>query len=279
LTPSISARNNIYLLEEAQNTRCVMLIGKGYLTYTITNEEYNTVYLINHYQSGTKAFTKNDLQSILELDEVNKAEQVTVALDSYKNTLVPFALYNAENKNEYLQLVEELYPDEEIFVHNITDSLIDLFTVKSGTQVLLLGMLNHPSIQSASAVLLRNYPNQLKSQLANNLFISVKEDMVFITHYQNQALQLHQQYAYAQELDVLYFVCNLIQVKNIDANSCHFQLHGEHMAVAKIHDILAKHFTHVKYCTRISGIQYPDSLYSQPAHYFYNLFSVFACAL
>lgn len=278
LTPVLAARNNIYLLEEAEKTRCVVLIGKMYLSLAICNEAMDTVYLIHHYQTGTKSITRSALQAILTQAEVVKASSVLVGMDSYKSVLIPYSLYQPEFKEDYFNFLEDRYPDEEINEHTIASSLVELYTIKNATRVALTGLLNEPKIISASAALLKHYPASLMTGKEHQFFIAVKDDLVIISLYQQATLQLHQQYPLSQEMDVVYHICNIVDLKSLPTDQIAIQIHGEHATVNRIHDLLKQHFDQVRYCNRIREIHYPDSLYTHPTHYFYNLFALFSCA-
>lgn len=266
------------MLEEAQKTRCVILLGKMYLSMAICNDTLDTVYLIQHYQNGTKALTRSDLQAILSQQEIAHAASVLIGMDSYKTTLIPFQWYQSEFKEAYFNFLEDHFADEEINEHSIAGSLVELYTIKNATRVLLTGMIKESKLVSSSAALLRHYPESFVTGFNHQFFIAVKDDAVIISYYQQDALQLHQLYPITQEMDIVYFLCNMVQLHQLNANELTIQLHGENAAVNRIHDLLKNHFEHVKYCNRIRGIHYPDSLYTHPTHYFYNLFALFSCA-
>jgi hypothetical protein len=78
-------------------------------------------------------------------------------------------------------------------------------------------------------------------------------------------------------LDVLYHVTNVIQTKAIETSILSISLHGEGDMIKSIQELLSKHYHQVQFCGRISGIHYPDELYQQPTHHFFNLISALAC--
>jgi len=279
LEPIISARHNIYLLEEATATNCLMLIGKNYVSFAICDTVMDIVYLVQHYHSVNKAITKTDFHEILSHPEILKATKTHIAIDSYKSVLVPFELYRASNKMDYFGMMEEIAPDEEVVEYNLTDSIVDLFAIRHNTRIMLSGILPNAKIYSASAVLLKTYPTCMIEQKEYNLFVSVKEEFIILTMYRNQTLQLHQLYPVTTEMDALYHVSHVVQQFKIKPNYCCIQLHGENKLTDLMKDILNNHFHFVKYCPRVKNIQYPDIIFNEPAHYFYNLFSVFPCAL
>lgn len=279
MEPLISARHNIYPLEEATSTVCTMLIGKNYLTFAICDAALDVVYLISHYQSINKPITKTDFHEILSQPVISKVTKTHVALDSYKSVLVPFELYRPENKMDYFKMMEDVAPDEEVVEYNLTDSIVDLFVMRHNTRIMLNGILPNAKLYSASAVLLKTYPNCMIEQKEYNLYVSVKEDFIILTMYRNKNLLMHQLYPVSTEMDALYHVCHAVQQYKIKPNYCCIQIHGENRLTDLVKDILNTHFHFVKYCTRVKNIQYPDEIFNEPAHYFYNLFSIFPCAL
>lgn len=275
----ITARHNIYPIEEATSTVGVMLIGKNYVSYAICDEAMDIVYLIQHFNSGNKPITKTDFHEILSHPEILKATKTHVALDSFKSVIVPYELYNPENKLDYFGMMEDISPDEEVVEYNLTDSIVDLFVMRHNTRIMLDGILPNAKLYSASAVLLKTYPTCMIEQKEYNFYISVKEEFVILTLYRNKTLLLHQLYPVSTEMDVLYHVCHVVHQFKIKPNYCCIQVHGENKLTDMAKDILNTHFHFVKYCTRVKNIQYPDAIFNEPTHYFYNLFSIFPCAL
>jgi hypothetical protein len=276
LEPKVSVQNNIYLLEDQTETSCVLLIGKTYLSYVISNMTGDVIYRLKHY-SSVKPFTKNDLQEVLAQPDISDAKKHVVALDSYKSVIVPYALYQPEEKYSYFQFLEELHNEEDVYEHNITNSVVDLYVIKNSTHVFIHSLISNPTVVHSGSILLRTYAALLNPSNNDTFFISVKEDFIILTHYQESILQLHQVYACTTELDVLYFTSMVVQQSNIHPGTLEIQLHGEQNNMQRMFDRLQQHYSKVKFCSRLASIHYPDELYKQPTHHFINLISAMAC--
>lgn len=280
LTPKISLDNTIHIIQNDNQLACSILLGKNYLTYCISDVAYKTVFHIKHFYFENKVVGKNDFDEILADTNIKKSSRINIAIDSFKSILIPNELLDENNYAGYFTFHHELTKEEIILKQTFKSSIHDLFAVKKSTIQFLESRLKNVHFYNASACLLNNYPDFIVSENEHSVFLSMKDENIVLTIYQKSNLILHQVYAYTDPLDIVYHVANACKQLNIKLENCGIQLHGEMTQIENISVTLKKYFPSVRFITRIKDIQYPDALYSsQPTYNFFNLFSIFKCAL
>lgn len=277
IQPQVSLTNNIHVIQRDTQVCCNMVLGKNYITYCITDQSYKTVFSVKHFVLGNKVVGKSDFDVVLSDTLIRQAIQTNIAIDSHKSVLVPGEIYQQGNDKIYFTHLHDIGPDEIIEKQIFSAALYDLFLIKKSTKQFLSSRLKNVRFYNASGVLLPNYPDAIIHEHQHSLFIHIKEEYIVVTLYQKNNLRLHQSYEWQSLQDIVYFVANIFHQLQIDSQSTGIHIHGEIQSIDSISQELKKYFTQVRFCTRIKEIQYPDTLYAHPAHYFFNLFSIFAC--
>lgn len=279
LEPNLSIENNHYLIENDTEVTCCLLLGKNYLSYILADQTSLKIYALKHYSFEDKVIGKADFDAILSDEQLRKANNYHIAIDSLKFTLIPTALYQEENKNSYLELSCELDPEEIVQSQEITEGITEVYAIKSSTIDFLESRLSQVTFYNAAGCLLKTYPSQIISEHKHSVFVSVKDHHACLTVYDKQNLLLHQMYAFEAPQDILYYIANAVKQFDMDKNFLGIQIHGESQSTEQIYKAVQPYFAYVRYCTRIKDLQYPDTLYSTPAHSFFNLFSILSCVL
>ncbi|HNF70998.1 MAG TPA: hypothetical protein PLP34_01215, partial [Chitinophagaceae bacterium] len=78
--------------------------------------------------------------------------------------------------------------------------------------------------------------------------------------------------------DLQYYLAAYLHEQNLDVEKVLILLLGEGSRLPEIQSELSKYYSHIKYCSRIQHLQYPETLYAHPVHAFFNLFSLVTCA-
>ena len=279
LEPNLSIENNHYLIENDTLVTCCLLLGKNYLSYILADQSSLKIYALKHYSFEDKVIGKADFDAILSDEQLRKANNYHIAIDSLKFTLIPNEFFSAENLNAYLELTCELDPEEIVRSQEISEGITEAYAIKSSTIHFLESRLSNITFYNAAGCLLKTYPLQIISEHQHSLFVSVKDHQACMTIYHKQALLLHQMYAFEAPEDILYYIANAVKQFDINKEQLGIQIHGESQSTEQIYKSVQPYFVYVRYCTRIKDLQYPDTLYATPAHSFFNLFSILSCVL
>jgi hypothetical protein len=255
-----------------------MLLGKNYLSYVITDAKNTQIHLLKHYYMQRKVLGKNDFNAILTDPVFKNIKNITIAIDSARSTLVPTSLFDPNEANTYFELIHELPTEEELHIQHLKNNRTSVFSLKKSTVAFLRSFYKNATFCDASSCLLDMYQTALTNEEQQSIFVCVKDDCATLSLYNKSQLILHQIYTETSVTDITYHIANILSVKEISKETITIQLLGESKQVPAVFDALSLYFPNVKYCNRVSTLKYPDTMLSQPTHYFFNLLSVVTCA-
>lgn len=278
MEPTVQITNNITLLKEASDFSCSMLLGKNYLSYVITDAENTQIHLLKHYYMQGKVLGKNDFNAILTDPVFKNIKNIKIAIDSTRSTLVPTSLFDPNEANTYFELIHELPSEEELHIQHLKNNITSVFSLKKSTVAFLRSFYKNATFCDASSCLLDMYQTALTNEEHQSIFVCVKDDCATLSLYNKNNLILHQIYTEISVTDITYYIAHILSVKEISKETITIQLLGESKQVPVVFDALSLYFPSVKYCNRVSALKYPDTMLSQPTHYFFNLLSVVTCA-
>jgi len=278
LKPTIQIDNNLSNIKDYSNYTCSILIGRNYLSYALSNKENSIIYLLKHYYFEDKVIGKNDFNEILSDPVFKNVNNVKIAIDTLKSTLVPKILYAKEHIQDYYQFVHELNDEESLFTQEISQDKISIYSLKKSTVGFLGSIYKNVTFYDASSCILNNYPSLTAGDNSYTAFIIIKDDCASLSFYLKKDLILHKILADVSITDITYHIANFIEVQKISKDKMSIQLFGESIRVPIVYNELIQYFPSVKYGNRIGNLQYPETLFDQPTHYFFNLFSLVTCA-
>lgn len=277
LQPSISVDNNLLLLEDKKSHKSFLILGKNYVCYALTDQSSKKVFSIRYYYSANQVIGKSDFESIFNDMNVSRVSTFYVAIDTLKSTLFPTSMFDESFLHQYLENLCEVDQEEVIIKQNLVNEITNIFAIKKSTQNFLISKLENVEFFDSHASLLAIYQAHIILEHEASIFISCKDESFAISAYQKNDLVLHQVYEYNHVNDILYHATHLMEAKGWNINKLGIHLHGESTMTEHAFHVLQNYFPVVKYCIRISDIQYPDTLSDQPAHYFFNLFALVKC--
>ena len=133
MKPTIQIDDNRTLLSDTSNYTCCILVGRNYLSYALTNNDFTVIHLLKHYYFEDKVIGKNDFTDILSDPVFANVKNVKIAIDSLKSTLVPNALFAEEHTETYFKLVHELTPEEKIHTQVLLSNMTSIYSLKKST--------------------------------------------------------------------------------------------------------------------------------------------------
>lgn len=278
MKPTIQIDNNLSLIKDASQYTCSILVGRNYLSYALSDKDCSVIYLLKHYYFEDKVIGKNDFNEILRDPVFKNVNNVKIAIDSLKSTLVPDILFDETHKQDYFALVHDLTAEENIHTQKLSGGKTSVFSLKKSTVSFLGSIYKNVTFYDASSCLLNTYPGILTGEEIQTFFLCIKDDCVTMSVFQNKELILHQVYSDTSVSDITYYISNYISAKSIPKENTRILIHGESVRVTNVYNELVLYYPDVKYCSRIQKLQYPESLFAQPSHYFFNLFSLVTCA-
>lgn len=277
MEPIIKIENNSSLLNQEEEYVCHLLLGTNYIQVALSNPLRNHIKAVYFYSSGNKSFKTNQAEDILTSEFVQKAKKTTVGIDSLKHLLMPEPLFDPARKELYLSHQFFIEPTENIRSERI-DQIHNIYTIRKGTEKLIGELMPEAEIYHSGACLLHAYPLLLSIEKENTLIVLYRKNFITLSLYTRKKLILHHTYHVENETDREYYIFNLLNTRNINFNKVLLLLHGEDEALIEFRATLKNKLEDVRFITRIKELNYIDTLYQYPSHYFFNLFSLVICA-
>lgn len=278
ITPSISIEDNNTLLQEPNTLQATLLIGKNYATYCISHINKKIVYNLTHYQSENTIIGKNTLNQIYADSLLQSASIIHIGIDSSKQILLPLEIFNPTQAQHYLSQHHHIEPDEVTHTSILNNEYANIFTIKKNTLDYLLSKFNQPIIHHTPTTILHTYPSHINVEHDATLFILLNDETFVLTVYKKNTLHLHRQYDFTTHTDIHYYIQNTFQQLSINQAQTAIILHSNLEIIHSLYAYLTHYYSHIKYISRVRNLTFADKILEQPAHQFYNLFSLVTCA-
>jgi hypothetical protein len=274
---SIQIDNPQFVKKIPSRYDCFILLGKNYLNYALLDEEHAIVYTIRHFDFKNQTIGKSDFDEILSDRTLQKSTRFFMAVDTLKTTLIPNEFYTSTSKLDYIKHLFDLTNEEELHEMKLNNDMTDLFVLKKDSIQYLKNRLRNVLFFDANASVLNTYPTHIHTEDESSIFVALKHSSVTLTTYKSKQLIHHQVYSFSDLDDILFYIANIIKHQNLNAKTIGIHVQGESSNIQQAHDLLSNHFNHVRFCSRLHELSYPEELFSQPSHYFFNLFSLVLC--
>lgn len=278
LEPSVYIENFNSPITDSGQLSCSILVGRNYLSYALSDADCSQIRLVKHYYFKDKVIGKKDFHEILSDPLLKNIEHIKIAIDSMKSVLVPDNLFIEENKQNYFEFLHDYTAEEDLHVQQLNGNKTSIYSIKKSTVSFLETLYNQITFYDATSCLLNTYPSLLFNDDMHTFFLNVKDDGASISVYFKKELLFHHIYQDVSNVDLNYHIARFISHHNLKIEKILILLLGETSRLPDIHKELSKYYSHVKFCGRIQHLQYPENLYAQPVHAFFNLFSLVTCA-
>ncbi len=205
-------------INSTENYDLSVEISQDNLSFCILDSIRNKFILLRSYQSEKdKKYHQDDLGEIVIKDEflTKKYRKTNIITPSFRFTLVPSPLFEAEKKDEYFLLNHSMQENQTLQVNRI----------KEPDSYLIYSQLN-----SITDLVNRYWPGQqvshhLKpwltyaSNLANDhneyLFIHMEKEFFNLAVYSNGKLKLCNSFIYRNSTDILYYTLNIVKTQGL----------------------------------------------------------------
>ncbi len=278
LEPSVYIENFSAPVTDNGQYACSILVGRNYLSYALSDADCSLICLVKHYYFKDKVIGKKDFHEILSDPLLKNLTSIKIAIDSMKSVLVPDNLFNEEDKQSYFEFLHDYSAEEDLYIQRLNGNKSSIFSIKKSTVSFLETLYENITFYDATSCLLNTYPSLLFNDEMHTFFLNVKDDVASMSVYFKKELLFHHIYQDVSNADLSYHLARFISHHNLKIEKILILLLGETSRLPDLHKELGKYYSHVKFCGRIQHLQYPENLYAQPVHAFFNLFSLVTCA-
>ena len=254
-------------------------LGKNFIQLAVTNTEHSKVEVVKTFEKEDGQINKTEAVSVFNDSLVSKATHSFIGIESNEFTLIPNSLFEEKSKKDYLDTIYSIDADKKVRTQNIIPiKATSIFSIKTGTEILLTSSLNQSKILHAPSALLVAYQQLIPPNKRFISFIRLQENEMLLSIFDTKKLLLHTAFPVETIDDALYYYLNALEQLGIDRKKISASLLGNHPDLETLLQKLISNVESCKLVNRLPTLQYDDEVFSQPTHHFFNLFSLMLCA-
>ena len=248
LSIELSYSSLSYCIIDTQKYRCLLLSSQKLETDNLLEIFSNDDYLSQNFKSKSISFV------------------------NFANTLVPFELYEKEDKENLFALNHELN-DEVLLEDNLREEIINLHAVPKLFFQTIKNILPEAALRSHSSILINNFTNlNLKVE---TMFLYLKDSFVNIVVTKGKNLLFQNKFNYVTKEDLLFYVLFSIQELNFSNEDINTIVYGN--VTENEFNILYDYIRNIKYGNKLKDISCSNEFNSIENHCYSILYRQFLC--
>ena len=248
LSIELSSSSLSYCIIDTQKYRCLLLSSQKLETDNLLEIFSNDDYLSQNFKSKSISFV------------------------NFANTLVPFELYEKEDKENLFALNHELN-DEVLLEDNLREEIINLHAVPKLFFQTIKNILPGAALRSQSSILINNFTNlNLKVE---TMFLYLKDSFVNIVVTKGKNLLFQNKFNYVTKEDLLFYVLFSIQELNFSNEDINTIVYGN--VTEDEFNILYDYIRNIKYGNKLKDISCSNEFNSIENHCYSILYRQFLC--
>ena len=248
LSIELSSSSLSYCIIDTQKYRCLLLSSQKLETDNLLEIFSNDDYLSQNFKSKSISFV------------------------NFANTLVPFELYDKEDKENLFALNHELN-DEVLLEDNLREEIINLHAVPKLFFQTIKNILPEAALRSQSSILINNFTNlNLKVE---TMFLYLKDSFVNIVVTKGKNLLFQNKFNYVTKEDLLFYVLFSIQELNFSNEDINTIVYGN--VTEDEFSILYDYIRNIKYGNKLKDISCSNEFNSIENHCYSILYRQFLC--
>ena len=248
LSIELSSSSLSYCIIDTQKYRCLLLSSRKLESDNLLEIFSNDDYLSQNFKSKSISFV------------------------NFANTLVPFELYEKEDKENLFALNHELN-DEVLLEDNLREEIINLHAVPKLFFQTIKNILPGATLRSQSSILINNFTNlNLKVE---TMFLYLKDSFVNIVVTKGKNLLFQNKFNYVTKEDLLFYVLFSIQELNFSNEDINTIVYGN--VTENEFNILYDYIRNIKYGNKLKDISCSNEFNSIENHCYSILYRQFLC--
>lgn len=264
------------------NYHLFIQLGKDGLVCCVMDTLRNKFIAFENYtfQSihNSEAFSESIQQLIKEdnlLSRSARAKNVKLMWVGNKSTIIPNALFDPLNKENYLKFNHTLAADEIAAVDNLKMSdAKNIYALPSGVEKTLKNVFRNISLHHYSTPLIENLLSKYKNESTKKMVVHVQVDHFEIIVTEGKTLLFYNTFSYQTSEDFIYYVLFVAEQLKLNPEQMDLTLIGEIDKDSALYLMLYKYVRNVKFGERTNDCEYSYKFDNLPKHYYYNLFNL-----
>ncbi len=231
----------------------------------------------------------NESKLILRLDELFMVNQwitypfqsVVVVIDHLFQTLVPFPLYDENEKESYLLFNHQPIKHARVEVDSLKNANANnVYYLSDKLAVKIKEYWANARLVHLSSVLIESLLIQHKNKPTDNYaFVNLRSrsfDLIILRH---DKLHFYNSYKFNTKEDYLYFLLFALEQLNMNPESVELVIMGNLTINSDIYELSWKYIRNIRFMERNNIFQYSYVFDDLPGHQYYTLFNALQCEL
>ncbi len=258
----------------------IRLAPDGFSFFLLNEKNNNVLFFKNHpipFHQDTVAKALKELRK----DELFSFpfKEVMVLFDFPDVTIIPSALYDEEQKEKAFVYNNDLAPREYVIDNHCAAYGVEvLFAIPKALYDFFSKQFSHFRIIHKITLLL-NQANEEKTKAQEQLYISFSEEHFTALGFRNNCLIFHNVFTLNMEEDLIYYLLLVFQELDFDQYNARVLIDG---TIKKDHpfiSVIQEYIKHIDFAVLNNNFKYPESMSSQPEHFYSALSDLPLCAL
>ncbi len=256
-------------------------LGSDFFSYLITDPQQNELLALQSYSFSS--FNKQDvlhclheLEGKLEFFKYSfKNTLVTYKAESY--TLVPNALFKADQKEAYLKFNHALETDELVLVDEVKAAdAKNMYAIPDKIKQFFDSHFPNHRLRHFSSVYIDEVFSLNAMRKEKKCFVNINASRldVVIT---GEGLRFCNSFLYQSTEDLIYFILLSMEQNQCDVQNTEIVISGEVEAGSGIHKIIQQYIKQVNFAVNDKRIVRSAPFASLPHHYYFNLINRLFC--
>jgi hypothetical protein len=263
-----------------ENSTLIIELGESQLTTALFSVSNNEIYRLNHFliQGNTDQKKAEAFHIIIEKNNflLKPFRKVMVSYMNAMATLIPNALFQSEEKENYLRFNQEIPNEVRIAYEDVNRCDAKLvYAVPDSIKIKIDQLFPSHKSKHYISVLLESVFSLQKNN-SKTIYLHVHEthfDLIIL----EQQLEFFNTYHYQSADDILYFVMAAYQQSQSDVEKVELKLIGQIELLSDLHQLLQT------YIRKVEAIVPPHRPFktgpfvSLPEHFYFTAFSRLFC--
>lgn len=231
---------------------------------TFTLHYQNRIWGFRYLNVATSIFESSlfTLQQHLQLLEwyAPNYKQVRVFIDNELFTLVPDALFDAQQPETYLQLVHKVTANQVVQSIRLSNQqAVCVYAINQSFLQFVKQHFSNASINHQVVNLLQVAASFTNDELKQNLLVNFNQNFITVLHYYKNEIKFLNTYPIDADTDTVYFILSIAEQLQLPASKFGVFILGDISITSSTVGLLKKYIPMVTTISRLEGIQYPLS--------------------
>lgn len=277
----LSLVDDLFDGRQAKGYRLAIQLGTDGLTAAVWDDVYNKALALERF-AFQKAFNINALLALTSSTIKQSSilsypyKKVSLAVVNNKSTLVPNALFDANEKEALLKFNHPLEDGEVIAIDKLPNlDATTIYALPKAIEQQFKELYTQLNITHYSSPLIENVLLANKNTDGVSVVVNVRSGGFEVLVVNSGKLMFYNTFSYQTPEDFIYYLLFVFEQLKLNPETVQVKLLGELEKNSAVYQLLYKYIRNIKFGDRPDNFDYSFKITALPKQYYYSLFSQF----